>query len=40
MSDEVRINCEWGLKGLNYLLPVSDIIIIVDVLSFELTRIT
>jgi 2-phosphosulfolactate phosphatase len=29
------INCEWGLNGLKHLAPHSDVIIIVDVLSFS-----
>jgi len=29
------IKTEWGLRGLEQLLPVSDVIIIVDVLSFS-----
>lgn len=28
------IKCEWGLKGVEALAPVSDVLIIVDVLSF------
>lgn len=35
MGSDLKINCEWGLNGLNYLLPVSDVIIIIDVLSFS-----
>lgn len=30
-----EINCEWGLKDIEALAPVSDVIIIVDVLSFS-----
>ncbi len=30
-----QINCEWGLKGVEFLAPISDVIIIVDVLSFS-----
>jgi 2-phosphosulfolactate phosphatase len=29
------IRCEWGAAGLTHLLPTSDVIIIVDVLSFS-----
>jgi 2-phosphosulfolactate phosphatase len=32
---EYEIRCEWGLSGLTHLLPTSDVIIIVDVLSFS-----
>ena len=28
------IRCEWGLRGLHELAPLSDVVIIVDVLSF------
>ena len=31
---EFQIRCEWGLRGLRELAPVSDVILIVDVLSF------
>ena len=30
-----EIRCEWGLRGLRDLAPVSDVVIIVDVLSFS-----
>jgi 2-phosphosulfolactate phosphatase len=30
-----EIKCEWGAQGLECLLPVSDVIVIVDVLSFS-----
>jgi len=33
-QSEFRIRCEWGLRGLTKLAPVSDVVIIVDVLSF------
>jgi 2-phosphosulfolactate phosphatase len=35
--DQARytIRCEWGLRGLEALAPLSDVIIIVDVLSFS-----
>ncbi|MCX6833206.1 MAG: hypothetical protein NT028_13955, partial [candidate division Zixibacteria bacterium] len=29
------IKCEWGLPGIEHLSPYSDVIIIVDVLSFS-----
>ena len=32
---EVNINCEWGLEGIEKFLSSSDVIIIVDVLSFS-----
>ncbi len=28
------IRCEWGLRGLQALAPISDVVIIIDVLSF------
>lgn len=31
----VEIRCEWGSKGVEQLAPISDVIIIVDVLSFS-----
>jgi 2-phosphosulfolactate phosphatase len=31
---DFEIRCEWGLRGLRALAPVSDVVIIVDVLSF------
>ena len=31
----MRIECEWGLRGLKHLLPTADVVIIVDVLSFS-----
>jgi 2-phosphosulfolactate phosphatase len=31
---EHQVRCEWGLRGLRELAPVSEILIIVDVLSF------
>ncbi len=35
MPRPVNIYCEWGLDGIRKLSPVSDVIIIVDVLSFS-----
>jgi 2-phosphosulfolactate phosphatase len=32
---EYDIRCEWGLQGVLHLAPISDVIIIVDVLSFS-----
>ncbi|MFN8670583.1 MAG: 2-phosphosulfolactate phosphatase [Candidatus Sericytochromatia bacterium] len=32
---EYTIKCEWGLEGLEALLDLSDVIIIVDILSFS-----
>ncbi|MCB0669681.1 MAG: 2-phosphosulfolactate phosphatase [Saprospiraceae bacterium] len=34
-QEEYRIKFEWGLDGIHTLYPVSDIIVIVDVLSFS-----
>ena len=31
---EFQVRCEWGLRGLRELAPVSDVIVIIDVLSF------
>jgi 2-phosphosulfolactate phosphatase len=31
---EYSVRCEWGLQGIQALAPISDVIIIVDVLSF------
>jgi len=31
----VKIECEWGLRGLRHLSPGSDVVVIVDVLSFS-----
>jgi hypothetical protein len=30
-----EICCEWGAKGVKQLAPISDVIVIVDVLSFS-----
>jgi 2-phosphosulfolactate phosphatase len=32
---EFDVRCEWGMHGVAYLAPISDVIIIVDVLSFS-----
>ena len=32
---EYEIRCEWGLRGVQLLAPISDVLIIVDVLSFS-----
>ena len=32
---EFDIRCEWGVQGVQQLAPISDVIIIVDVLSFS-----
>ena len=29
------IRCEWGVQGVSQLAPISDVIIIIDVLSFS-----
>lgn len=34
-QQEFEIRMEWGLKGAEMLAPVSDVMIIVDVLSFS-----
>jgi 2-phosphosulfolactate phosphatase len=31
---EFEIRCEWGAHGLRELAPISDVVVIVDVLSF------
>jgi 2-phosphosulfolactate phosphatase len=31
---EFEVRCEWGLQGLRALAPISDVVVIVDVLSF------
>jgi 2-phosphosulfolactate phosphatase len=35
MPRPVNVYCEWGLEGIRKLSPVSDVFIIVDVLSFS-----
>ncbi len=32
---EFNIRCEWGLQGVSQLAPISDVIVIVDILSFS-----
>lgn len=34
-QQEFDIRCEWGAQGVSMLAPISDVIIIVDVLSFS-----
>src|SRR5262249_34586768 len=34
-QQEFDIRCEWGAHGIAVLAPVSDVIIIIDVLSFS-----
>lgn len=34
-QEEYDIRCEWGLRGVEELAPISDVILIVDVLSFS-----
>lgn len=34
-QSEFDIRCEWGRRGLQELAPVSDVVIVVDVLSFS-----
>lgn len=31
---EFQVRCEWGMRGLEELAPLSDVVILVDVLSF------
>jgi len=32
---EIELRCEWGGRGVAHLAPISDAIVIVDVLSFS-----
>jgi 2-phosphosulfolactate phosphatase len=34
-QQEFDIRCEWGLQGMQELAPISDVVIIVDILSFS-----
>ena len=34
-QSEFDIRCEWGHQGINQLAPISDVVIIVDILSFS-----
>ena len=34
-KNQYNVGCEWGLEGLKLLAPISDVVIIVDVLSFS-----
>ncbi|HKX30067.1 MAG TPA: hypothetical protein VJ302_20425, partial [Blastocatellia bacterium] len=34
-QSEFEIRCEWGRQGASLLAPISDLLIIVDVLSFS-----
>ena len=33
-QSEFAVRCEWGLRGVEILAPISDVVVIVDVLSF------
>ncbi|WP_242038121.1 hypothetical protein [Tolypothrix sp. FACHB-123] len=34
-QSEFDLRCEWGVQGVTQLAPISDVIIIIDVLSFS-----
>jgi 2-phosphosulfolactate phosphatase len=34
-QEEFNLRCEWGAKGVSELAPISDLVVIVDVLSFS-----
>ena len=34
-QSEFNVRCEWGEKGVALLAPISDVVIIVDMLSFS-----
>ncbi|EKQ70689.1 hypothetical protein OsccyDRAFT_0991 [Leptolyngbyaceae cyanobacterium JSC-12] len=34
---EFNLRCEWGVAGITQLAPISDVVVIVDVLSFSIS---